>query len=198
MEIVKPDQAGITQAVKILKTGGVIVYPTDTAYALGGIFDSPKVVKKILAIKRRRDPKFTLIADSLKQVVDFFRLSQPQKKLGKKFWPAPLSIVVSQKYAVRVPNHQLARTLAHLTAKPIIATSANLSGTKTLYDSKQIISEFSDKKSSRSEGERPDLIIDAGKLKKVKTSTIVQITGGNKVEVIRNGSFKLFGAGEIN
>ena len=55
MKTVRSTLKNIKTAGIILKKGGVIVYPTDTAYALGGIFDNKKVIKKILKIKKRKD-----------------------------------------------------------------------------------------------------------------------------------------------
>ena len=128
-----PDKFIINQAVKILRAGGILVYPTDTAYALGGKFNSPKVIKKILRIKKRRDEKFTLIASSLSQVRRFFKLNLVQLRLAKKYWPGALSIVVSRRFAVRVPALKIARALAEGAGAPLIATSANVSGEKTPY-----------------------------------------------------------------
>lgn len=183
MKIFKINNKNISQAVAILKNGGVIVYPTDTAYALGGIFDSKKVKQKILKIKNRQDDKFTLVASSFNQVNKYFKLNFLEKKIAKKYWPGPLSLVVSSKYSIRVPNNDLARKIARQVCKPLIATSANLTGKKTLYDSQAIIKEFLNKKN------QPDLIIDAGRLKKIKTSTIVKVNP-DSIDVIRAGAIK--------
>lgn len=180
MKIVKPNKIGLKKAVEILKQGGVIVYPTDTAYAMGGIFDSKKVKEKILRIKKRKDKKFTLIASNLNQVEKNFKFSTLQKKLARKFWPGPLSIVVSPRFAVRVPKNKIAQDLAGRCKKPLIATSANISGTKTLYNSKEIIKQFKDKKN------QPDLILAGGNLKKRKASTIVKVNS-TRFQVIRPG-----------
>lgn len=174
----------LKKASAIIRRKGVIVYPTDTAYALGGFFDSPKVIKKIMKIKGRKDDKFTLIASSLYQVEKYFKLNPVEKKLAKKYWPGPLSLALTQKFAVRVPNNKTALALARSAGRPLIATSANLSGHQTLYDPKAIINEFANKKF------QPDLIIDAGKLKKIKTSTIVKAKG-EKIDLIRPGAIKL-------
>jgi len=201
---------------ELLRLGGVIVYPTDTAYALGGIFDSKIVVKKILAIKKRKDNKFTLIASSEYQVEKFFSLNAIAKKLAKKYWPGRLSLVVSKKYAVRVPDNTIARKLARLAGKPLIATSANMHGGETPYSIKEIVESFSPSPArprrtpspaggegnlplsslsldGRGVGVRvatPDIILDAGTLKKRKTSTIVEVSG-NKIKVIREGAIKI-------
>lgn len=183
MKIVKPDKLGIQEAVEILRRGGTVVYPTDTAYALGGMFDSKKVTKNILAIKNRTDEKFTLICSSLNQVKKFFKLDNFSLKLAKKYWPGPLSIVVSDKFAVRVPANKLARILAQRAGKPLVATSANLSGNNNLYNSAKVIEEFEGRQY------QPDLIIDAGILPKIKPSTLVKVEG-LKVKVIRIGLIK--------
>lgn len=184
MKIVKPTKAGILQAVKILKNHGVIIYPTDTAYALGGFFNSPKAIKKILQIKKRGDNKFTLVASSLNQVEKFFKLNKTQKDLAKKFWPGPLSLVVSKKFAVRVPKNKIAKDLAKLAGLPLIATSANISGRQTLYDIQKVIKEFQKTKN------QPDLIIDSGRLKKIETSTIVSVVK-KEIKILRAGAVKI-------
>ncbi len=167
---------------KILKSGGVIVYPTDTAYAIGGVFDNAKVIKKILQIKKRKDVKFTLIASDIRQVEKFFQLNTFEKKLAKKYWPGPLSLVVSNKYAVRVPKNALARELARIAQCPIIATSANISG----KDSPFSIREF--QKQHKNNQYAPECIIDSGKLIRKKPSTIVKVNAIGTIKIIRKGA----------
>lgn len=183
MIIVKPDTSGIKQAREVLKKGGVIIYPTDTAYALGGNFKSKKVQDKILKIKNRKDTRFTLICSSLYQVRTNFALTRNLLKLAKKYWPGPLSLAINDKYSFRVPDQVVARKLA-AGLFPLIATSANISGGQEMYDSKDLIKFFDSKKN------QPDLLIDYGKIKKVKPSTIVKEEDG-KLKIIRKGPIKL-------
>lgn len=193
MFILKSCNKNILSAGRILRAGGVIVYSTDTAYALGGIFDNKKVIKKVLKIKQRKDDKFTLIASSSYQVEKHFKLNSVQKKLAKKFWPGPLSLVVSKKYAVRVPNNSIARKLARLAGKPLIATSANIHGKKTSYNIKnvlQIVGAGLVPAQKVKKDITPNLILDAGTLPKRKTSTIVEVKK-NKIHVIREGAIKM-------
>lgn len=184
MQIVRPDKIGIKKAVEILKRGGIIVYPTDTAYGLGGIYGSQKVINKILKIKNRSNDKFTLITSSLNQAVKFFKLNSSQIALVKKYWPGPLSIVVSSKYSIRVPKNKISQSLSRRVGKPLIATSANFSGQTTIYNVKKIINQFDNKKN------QPDLIIDAGNLPKVLPSTIVKVNQEG-IEIIRQGTIKI-------
>lgn len=184
MEIVKPDKIGIKKAVAVLKRNGVVVFPTDTAYGLGGIYNSKKVLNKILKIKKRKDKKFTVVVSSLAQVEKNFKFNSVQKKLAKKYWPGPLSIVVAKNYSVRVPKNKIAQSLARQAGKPLIATSTNLSGGQTLYDIKKIVKLYQNKK------HQPDLIIDAGKLPTKKTSTIVQVSK-TELKVLRKGQIEI-------
>lgn len=150
----------------------IFIYPTDTAYALGCPFDDKKSIRKILKIKKRRDRKFTLIASSLAQVKKFFELNPLALRLAKKYWPGPLSIIVNDRFAVRVPDCQMARDLARRFGKPLIATSANLSGQKENYICPKM--------------KNVDWRIDLGRLEKVKPSTIVDCRQ-NKIKIIRHG-----------
>ncbi|MFA5358337.1 MAG: L-threonylcarbamoyladenylate synthase [Patescibacteria group bacterium] len=184
MLIVKPSKKGIDQAVRWLRAGGVIVYPTDTAYGLGGVIGNPAVVRRVLRIKKRRDRKFTVVCADLNQAKKFFRLNKLAARLAKKYWPGPLSIVVSSSFSIRVPANKLTQKLVKLAGRPLIATSANLSGNAAPYSGRVVIKEFKNQKN------QPDLVINSGKLKKTSPSTIVKIRG-EKIEVLRQGSVKI-------
>ena len=173
--------AVLCRAGALLRRGWVVVYPTDTAYALGGRFDDPQVRRKILAIKQRTDRKFTLVAADLPQVKRFFRLNRWADSLTRKLWPGPLSLVVNRRYAVRVPTHSLARALAALAGSPLIATSANISGQKIPYSVQAVLRQFKNSKIL------PDLIFDSGPLQPKKPSTIVEVLSSGQIVILRNG-----------
>lgn len=190
MLVLKLTPKNLKTAVKILQRGGVIVYPTDTAYGLGGIFDSQEVKNKIYKIKiRPRKKLLPLIAADLKMVKKFFELKSINALLAKKYWPGAFSLILKNKKknelsAVRIPNNKTARTLSKGVGYPIFSTSANLSGNSSLYKIKEVIAQFTDQKN------KPDLILDASNLRKRKVSTIVKVKD-EKIEVIREGAIKL-------
>lgn len=165
-------------AVNHLRAGGIIIYPTDTAYAIGCIYNNTAAIKRIMQIKGRRDPKFTIIASSLYQVEKNFKLNTLQRQLAKQYWPGPLSIVVTKRFAVRVPNHKIARALARRAGVSLLATSFNKSGKPAVYDL---------------EGNWLDhhdiFIIDAGKLPKRQPSTVVEVKGDDII-IHRPGPIK--------
>lgn len=180
MRILPVTTETIAEAGALLRDGGVVVYPTDTAYALGGRFDLPVVHQRILEIKQRVDDKFTLICSSRAQVDQFFPLERVTQQLARRHWPGPLSIVVSDTAAVRVPDNDIARELVRLAGAPLIATSANISGQATLYSADTIAEKFSRVTA------QPDIILDAGRLPMVPPSTIIRVDDG-AITVIRSG-----------
>ncbi len=185
-----------------LKTGGVIIYPTDTAYAIGCAYDNKAAIRQIMKYKGRRDSKFTLIASSLQQVEKFFPLTSIQKKLARTYWPGPLSIVVSKQFAVRVPDQEIARSLARRVGKPLIATSFNKSGEPEVYDLTYYAKAFITHRAERGgySANRPVYrgwldgneicIINLGPLPKRKPSTVVEYKN-NQLIVHRRGSITL-------
>jgi len=158
---------------------------TFTAYPL-------KNPQKIYKIKKRKTNKeLTVIANSLSIIKKYCYINKIEKKLTKKYWPGPLSIVLNvkpkfqkilgQTLAVRVPANKIARELSKKLNKPLIATSANLAGKATCYNIKNVLKQFSKSKI------KPDIIIDDGDLERVPVSTIVRV-GNGKVETLRKGN----------
>lgn len=190
----KPDPRITSHAVKIIRQGGVIVFPTETAYGLAADFLNPKAIKKIFQIKRRpENKKLTLIVPDITMVKKYFYLDKLGKKLAKAYWPGPLTLILSVKKTVkvgwkeagvRVSSNPIARELSQKLGRPITATSANLSGLPECYTIKKVVNQFFGRKY------QPDLILDAGKLPKRKVSTIVKIERG-EIKVIREGGTKI-------
>lgn len=186
----------IHACVLALKQGRVIAYPTDTSYGLAVDASNIKAVKKLYKVKGRGFNKPVSIispsADYTKKVGQWSKLSS---ELAKKFWPGPLTIAVELKaeskklkalsggtgfLGIRVPKNIIALDLAHQLGRPITATSANLSGKKDCYSAAEIVEQYKNAKN------KPDIIINFGKLAYKKPSTLVKIIG-NSFEVIRRG-----------
>jgi len=136
-------QEVLEKAVNALKKGGVIAYPTEGVYGLGCDPNDEKAVRKILQIKQRPASKgLILLASDWSQLQTWLR-PIPKANLEKMLatWPGPVTWVCPAKedvpiclkgdhdsLAVRVTDHVLARTLCQMFAKPLVSTSANLSG----------------------------------------------------------------------
>ena len=192
-------------AAKILKSGGVIVYPTETCYALGGDFYSEKANKKIYQIKKRRaSVLLPVIVANLSMAKKCARFNKKAIDLAQRFWPGPATLILEikkssqekffapchkflEKYhsiAMRISSNKVARGLSLRFGHPIISTSANISSKDECYCVEDILQQL------RLSKIKPNLILDAGILPKVKPSTIIKIID-NKVEILRSGPVKL-------
>jgi len=176
-------QKQLNSIVKILKGGGVIVYPTETAYALGCDITNKKAVGRIYRLKKRSKTKsLTAIVADLKMAKKFSRISKFEEKIIKKHMPGPFTLIVKKKkaipdlankdFAFRISSNKIAKELSRALKKPIASTSANLSGSGAEYNIKPIIKEF---------GTKVDAIIDSGNLPKKKVSTIAKVIEGKLV-----------------
>lgn len=187
----KPDAAVLKDAAGVLKSGGLVVYPTETAYALGCDPKNPKAVKRLFSVKGRDASKpLPMIAATPAMAKRFLKLDRYAAALASSFWPGPLTLVASAAarlapgaaskrgdLAVRVSPHPVAAALAKALGRPVVSTSANRSGTATSYDVPSVLAGL---------GTLPDLVLDAGVLNKAPVSTIVRPSGG-VMEILRDG-----------
>jgi|SRR5579872_3418619 len=122
----------IEKAANILKSGGVVIFPTDTVYGIGCIYDNDKAVDRVYKIKgTEKTQAFPVLVASVEQVEKVAQLNSLAKSLISKFWPGGLTLVLkkkdgSQKVGFRMPNSDLVRSLIEKAGSPIVGTSANL------------------------------------------------------------------------
>lgn len=139
----------IQKAAKIIKDGGIVIFPTDTAFGIGCRIDDADAVKRLFALRRRSETKATpVLASSLQMLEPYIKPVDTEviEKLIKPYWPGGLTIVL-QCYAdkipamvrkddtlgVRVPNHLTTLKLIDAVSVPIIGTSANFPQQPTPY-----------------------------------------------------------------
>jgi L-threonylcarbamoyladenylate synthase len=185
----------LLKALEVLKSGGIIAYPTETFYGLGVKFDLEGPLERLYAIKQRpRVKAMPLIigkGEQLQSVAD--SMSIVAKALMAEFWPGPLTLLFrargnlshfitagTGKVAVRVPGESFALALAGIAGFPITATSANPSGLPPADDAETVMRYF---------GSDVDLIIDAGPAPGGIPSTIADTTG-DTVRILREGVIK--------
>ncbi len=181
----------IEKGVSILKKGGVIAFPTDTVYGLGADAFNCMAVERIYEIKdRSKSHRFPLLIADVKQLT---ALAEPIPELAwflaRRFWPGGVTLVLSRKMSVpaylasgstialRVPNHPACLTLLKHLARPLVGTSANISGQPPALTADEVRQRL---------GERIDFIIDGGKCPGGKESTVLDITREPPV-VLRQG-----------
>lgn len=134
---------GISEAAEILKGGGLVAFPTETVYGLGGNGLDKEAAKKIYAAKGRpSDNPLILHVSSIEEVYPLVKaLPEKAKKLMEAFWPGPLTLVLPKSdlvpkestggletVALRSPENALTLDLIRACGFPIAGPSANLSG----------------------------------------------------------------------
>lgn len=170
------------RAVQVLKSGGVIAYPTETFYGLGARADSQKAIERIFEIKKRKEENPLLIIISSEDMLKDFVSDIPDtaRELIKRFWPGGLTIVFrakdtvlplltggTGKIGIRLSSHPIARSIVDRLGVPITGTSANISGQAPPTTPEEVMKTI---------GTELDLIVDGGKTKGEKPSTLVDVT----------------------
>jgi L-threonylcarbamoyladenylate synthase len=167
----------LKKAVKTLKTGGVIAFPTETVYGLGALLKNKKAIARLFAIKRRpRTKPLQVLVASLKQAKELGIFNKKALELAVKSWPGPLTLIVKKKRTVpkivtggkltvglRIPDHKLALELIK-ECGPLVATSANKAGEKpalTARQAKKLLPEIDYVLSGRAGSGKPSRVIDA-------------------------------------
>jgi L-threonylcarbamoyladenylate synthase len=185
-----PAPADLDRAASILEAGGLLIYPTDTLYAIGGRALDPEVGRKVRAAKGREAKPLPLVAADIDQARSLATaFPEATLRLAQRFWPGPLTLILpagpdvpeevtagTGTVAVRVPGLALARRLCAM-AGPLISTSANLSGAGSPVTCEQAVAAV---------GHAAALALDAGPGRTVP-STIVDLTG-HAARLVRSGA----------
>ena len=177
-----------SDAAKVAAHGGIVVYPTETAYAIGCSAIVESAAKKVFELKRRdlRKPLPVIVA-SKAMAGKFVRIDPKAELLIDAFMPGPLTLVAAKKgekvyagdrstLAFRISSSVFCREFSALLGAPIVSTSANISSEETVYSIDKALEIYEGK---------VDLIVSAGDLTVTPTSTIVDVTGTPKI--VRKG-----------
>ena len=132
-----------TKSAEILKSSGIIAYPTESFYALGVLAMDKDAINRLFALKRRSaDKPLPLIIGDMDTLASIVKHVPVQaEKLIERFWPGPLTLIFkakdnipalltggSGKVAVRIPGESIALHLVRMVGLPVTSTSANPSG----------------------------------------------------------------------
>jgi L-threonylcarbamoyladenylate synthase len=185
--------AMLARAVDALRRGEVVVYPTETFYALGVDFSIPGALDRLFALKvRQLDSPVALIAADTAMAFSIAREVPPAARaLAEKFWPGPLTLVLPAHpgipagligpdggVGVRVSPHPLCRALTSALGRPLTATSANRSGEPPARSIDEARTYF---------GRRVAVYLDGGAATAISASTVVGFDG-TRVRIIRKGA----------
>lgn len=188
----KPDINGIIECSDILRSGGIVVFPTETVYGVGAnVFDDRGIDRIYKAKCRPRDKALLCHLCSVEQANEIGYLNETAKALINAFTPGPLTVIVKKKSVVsdnvtsgmdtvglRFPSNNIFLELSKRCGFPIAATSANISGGISPAAAKQAIDEL---------GSKVDAIIDSGITSIGTPSTIISLAN-DRPELLRLGS----------
>ncbi|NJP30610.1 L-threonylcarbamoyladenylate synthase [Micromonospora thermarum] len=188
-----PADSGLAEAASVLRTGGLVAFPTETVYGLGANALDARAAARIFEAKARPsfDPLITHLAEAaeLEKLVGV--VPAAVAALAERFWPGPLTLIVDrppaippivtsglETMAVRVPDHDAARALIAAAGVPVAAPSANRFGQLSPTRAEHVV---------RGLGAAVDVVLDGGPTRCGIESTIVDARGDRPV-VLRLGA----------
>jgi L-threonylcarbamoyladenylate synthase len=185
------DRACVGDAVRILRGGGLVCYPTDTVYGIGAAAGDDAAVRRLFAAKGRSpDKALPLLLAEAGDAAEVAEVTPLARTLAIRFWPGALTIVMrkapdyrslalagGETVALRVPNQDVVRAIVRALGEPLTGTSANRAGAPPPVSVSEVASQM---------GEMVDLIIDGGPCRARLESTVVDITR-DVPEVLREG-----------
>lgn len=177
------DRESLKEAGDIIKRGGLVAFPTETVYGLGGDALNPDSSKKIYQAKGRPSDNPLIVhicnMDDMKKIVK--EVTPAAKKLADRFWPGPLTMILTKAdcvpmettggldtVAIRMPVHSTARAFIEAAGGYVAAPSANISGKPSPTCAKYVIQDMNG---------RIDMIIDGGEAGIGLESTIIDLSG---------------------
>ncbi len=181
-ENIDNDIAVLNKAAEIIRSGGLVAFPTETVYGLGGDGLDPKAAQKIYAAKGRPSDNPLILhishTDELKPLVK--EIPKSAEKLMERFWPGPLTLIFKKAdivpyevtggldtVAIRFPQNSIARKFISLCGRPVAAPSANSSGRPSPTRASHVEFDLKGK---------IDMIIDGGHCEFGLESTIVDVS----------------------
>ncbi|WP_372751693.1 L-threonylcarbamoyladenylate synthase [Labilibaculum sp.] len=188
-----PNHREFQQIVSVLKDGGIIIYPTDTVYAIGCDINNNKAIQKIAMLKGIQADKanFSLICNNLSSLAEYAKVDNPTFKMMKKNLPGAFTFILpassnvpklfkskKKTVGIRVPNHFIPLRIVEELGNPILTTS--------IHDPDEVIEYTTDPELIQEKYKKVvDLVIDGGYGNNT-ASTIIDCTNGS-FEIIRPG-----------
>lgn len=181
---------------KIIKEGGIVIFPTETVYGIGTNGLDKEAIKRLYEVKQRPLNKpISLLVNNIEMVNQVAKnISKLEYKIMQNFFPGPLTIILEKKdivpniltantntVGIRMPSGEIARKLIEYAGIPIATPSANISGKPSGTNIKDIQKDFEGK---------VDYFIDNGESKLGIPSTIVRVIN-NEVHILRQGSISM-------
>ena len=192
-----PNPKEIKRVVKILRDGGVIIYPSDTVYALGCDINNNRAMERVAQLRgvKLEKANFSFVCEDLSNLSDYVKqIDTPTFKVLKRNLPGPYTFILpgnnnlptvfkkKKEVGIRVPDNSITRAIVHELGNPIISTS--------IKDEDEVIEYTTDPELILEKWDNlVDLVIDGGYGGNI-ASTVIDLTGPEPV-VVREGKGSL-------
>ncbi|WPC42081.1 L-threonylcarbamoyladenylate synthase [Clostridium sp. JS66] len=194
------DRDIIIEAANVIKEGGLVAFPTETVYGLGGNALNPSAVKKIFEAKGRPqdNPVIAHIADFKEINALVKEIPEVAKKLMEKFWPGPMTLILQKSeivpdvttaglkcVGIRMPSNIIAREFIRACGVPIAAPSANISGRPSPTDVERCIEDMDGKIDYIIGGEMCDIGVESTVIDCTVQPVCILRPGGITLEMLK-------------
>lgn len=190
METIRFEQEDVDVVAELLMEGSVVAFPTDTVFGLGVIYDDEDALRQLKEAKGRPENKpIPTMVGSIEQLSQVAVVNETAQKLAKAFMPGAITLIMKKKQGIpeyvtngldtigiRMPDDEFVCSLIEKCGKPLLVTSANISGEETGISDEQVLSQLNGKIDAIVLGEA------SGKM----ASTIVDVSG-DTVNILRVG-----------
>jgi tRNA threonylcarbamoyl adenosine modification protein (Sua5/YciO/YrdC/YwlC family) len=192
-----PNAKDVKRVADVLRKGGLVIYPSDTVYALGCDIKNTKALERVAQIKgvRLENANFSFVCEDLSNLSDYVKqIDTPTFKLLKRALPGPYTFILpgnnnlpsvfkkKKEVGIRVPDNTIVQAIVHELGNPIISTS--------IYDEDEVIEYMTDPELIFEKWEhRVDIVVDGGYGDNIP-STVIDLTGDEPI-LIREGKGSL-------
>jgi len=184
-------QKVVEYAATVIKSGRVVISPTDTVYGLLADASNEKAIARLYKIKRRDFSRYLpIFVKNMAHARKLAVIKHKYEKLLEERWPGKFTFIFArkpasnifgvedEKIALRIPGYPFVNSLLETLNIPLTGTSANISGQRSSTKIDEVIAQFLNEKI------KPDLIVNAGDLSDSRSSTIIDLSGKN-INIIR-------------
>ena len=185
------------KAVSVLKQGGIVIYPTDTAFGIGCRIDKTDTIRRLFAIRKRPENQaMPILVNSISMAKRYYRSPLPYnvRRIMNDYWPGALTVIYycrkklipspvrgdGQTIGIRMPDHRVALALIKGCGVPILGSSANYHGNATPHSYKQLDIKLV---------KEVDYVL-KGQCKLKKASTVIDCTSW-PWQVVRQGAVRI-------
>ena len=195
-----PDMKAIDNIVSLLRDGGIIIYPTDTVYAIGCDIRQARAVERICHFKKidSKKARFTMLCDDISSASEYARIDNDTFKLLKANLPGPFTFILNgssrlpkllknrNTIGIRIPDNNIIRTIVRELGNPMLTTSLKNLDMQSDYEPEY---ETDPELIEEKYGKIVDMVIDGG-IGSTIASTVVDCTGDG-IEIVRQGNVSL-------